>query len=165
MKNVARCGLLTVLAAMPSEFAVSLSFSQIPKAAVFVARECELTAIHRLLYGHDERSIAVLHGLGGIGKTLLAVAYLRRHKRQYSAIFWIDASTYDSILLGFSSVARQILRQHPSAALLASVDQQRPPSSILDAVAGRVGEPGRGCNAHRSPRSHFPCAYPLTRPS
>jgi hypothetical protein len=90
--------------------------------------------MHQLLYGHDSRSIAVIHGLGGIGKTQLAVAYLHQHKRLYSAIFWIDASSHDSIMLGLNHVARQILRQHPSTAALASTDLEGSPARVAEAV-------------------------------
>jgi hypothetical protein len=90
--------------------------------------------MHQLLYGHDGRSIAVLHGLGGIGKTQLAVAYLHQHKRWYSAIFWIDASSDDSIMLGLNHVARQILRHHPSTAALASIDLEGSPARVAEAV-------------------------------
>jgi AAA+ ATPase superfamily predicted ATPase len=56
----------------------------------FVARENELGEIHAALAGDGSRHSIVLHGLGGIGKTQLAVEYARRHKDSYSAIFWLD---------------------------------------------------------------------------
>jgi hypothetical protein len=36
------------------------------------------------------RCIVVLHGLGGIGKTLLTAAYAKLHKDNYPAIFWLN---------------------------------------------------------------------------
>lgn len=129
MPYIANC---RCLAAVTDEYAIDLSLSRIPRAAKFVARRSELSDMHELLDGRDDgRCIVVLHGLGGIGKTQLAVSYLQ-HKRRYSAIFWIDASSDDSIVLGFNNVARQILRQHPSTAMLASVD--------LEGSAARVAE-------------------------
>lgn len=44
----------------------------------FLARESELTQIRDILAGDGSRRIAVLHGLGGIGKTQLTLAYSRR---------------------------------------------------------------------------------------
>jgi hypothetical protein len=90
--------------------------------------------MHQLLYGHDNRSVAVLHGLGGIGKTQLAVTYVHRYKTCYSAIFWIDASSDNSIRLGFSDVARQILREYPSTTVLANVDLEGSSTRVVEAV-------------------------------
>ena len=49
----------------------------------------------------------VLRGLGGIGKTQLAVEFMRRHKDGFSAIFWLDGSSEDILK---QSIARQIDR-------------------------------------------------------
>src|SRR5436189_596248 len=62
------------------QFAVGLDPSTIPEAAQFVARERELVEMHKLLYGHSTRSTVVLHGLGGMGKTQLAIEFARKHK-------------------------------------------------------------------------------------
>ena len=53
----------------------------------FVAREKELEEIHAALTGNSRRRTVILYGLGGIGKTQLAIVYARRHKDSYSAIF------------------------------------------------------------------------------
>ena len=78
--------------------------------------------MHQLLHGHNTRSTVVLHGLGGIGKTQLAVEYTRRHKEKYTAIFWLNANDQDSLKLSFRDVAQQVLKYHPSTSLLAGVD-------------------------------------------
>jgi hypothetical protein len=43
--------------------------------------------------GECERKILVLNGLGGIGKTQLAVQFARKHQETFTAIFWIDGSS------------------------------------------------------------------------
>ncbi|KAI9682556.1 MAG: hypothetical protein M1822_006854 [Bathelium mastoideum] len=106
------------------QFAVGLNLSAIPEAAHFVAREKELAEMHQLLHGHSTRSTVVLHGLGGMGKTQLAIAYAQRHKEKYTAIFWINTSDEDSLKLSFLDVARQIARDQPEASVLASVDME-----------------------------------------
>ena len=72
--------------------------------------------IHRILSGDGSRRTVVLYGLGGIGKTQLSVAYAKRHKDSYSAIFWLNIKDEDSLKQSFARVARQIVRENPSAA-------------------------------------------------
>ena len=55
------------------QYPVRLKLRSLPKALQFVAREEELSKMHELLYGHSSRAAVVLHGLGGMGKTQLAV--------------------------------------------------------------------------------------------
>lgn len=43
------------------------------------------------------RRVVVLHGLGGIGKTQLAIEFARRHRESYTAVFWLDGSSKDSL--------------------------------------------------------------------
>jgi NB-ARC domain len=104
------------------QFSVGLDLSSLPQAAQFVAREKELTDMQRILHEHDNRSTVVLHGLGGIGKTQLALAYAMRHEEKFTAIFWLNANDEDSLRLSFRGVAQQVLKYHPSTSLLASVD-------------------------------------------
>jgi len=42
------------------------------------------------------RRIVVLYGLGGIGKIQFTVAYAKRHKDNYSAVFWLNIKDEDS---------------------------------------------------------------------
>ena len=51
------------------QFAVGLNLASFPEAAQFVGREKELSKMHKLLYGHSNRTCVVLYSLGGIGKT------------------------------------------------------------------------------------------------
>jgi Cdc6-like AAA superfamily ATPase len=104
------------------QFAVGLNLASFPEAAQFVAREKELSKMHELLHGHSNRTCVVLYGLGGIGKTQLAIEYIRRHKEKYTAIFWLNANDQDSPKLSFRDVAQQVLKYHPSTSLLAGVD-------------------------------------------
>ena len=88
----------------------------------------------RLLYGHNAQSAVVLHGLGGIGKTQLAVEYIRRHKEKYTAIFWLNANDEDSLRLSFRNLAQQVLQHHPSTNMLASVDINQNLDQVVNAV-------------------------------
>jgi AAA+ ATPase superfamily predicted ATPase len=99
-----------------------------------VAREEELAEVHSKLNGDGSRRTVVLHGLGGIGKTQLTVAYAKRHKDSYSAIFWLNIKDVDSLKQTFAKVARQMLREHPSAGRLSSVDVKENLDEVIDAV-------------------------------
>ena len=51
---------------------------------------------------------AVLWGLGGFGKTRLALKYLETYEEDYSAIIWINAATYDSVEDSFAQAAHTL---------------------------------------------------------
>jgi len=105
-----------------------------------VAREEELAEIDRTLRGDCSRRIVVLHGLGGIGKTQLTVAYAKRHKDNYSAVFWLNIKDEGSLKQGFVKAAKQILRKHPSASRLSSVDIENV-DEVIDAVKAWLSYP------------------------
>lgn len=100
----------------------------------FVGREKELQEMHAALLSDGGRRSVVLSGLGGIGKTQLAIAYARRHRDAYSAIFWLnmqDASSAGRSLILF---ARRVLQHHPCAPYLSQVDLAGSPDEIAVAV-------------------------------
>ena len=106
-----------------------------------MAREEELTDIHGILSGDGSRHTVVLHGLGGIGKTQLTVAYAKRHKDNYSAVFWLNIKDEDSLKQSFAKIARQILREHPLASRLSSVDVKENLDEVIDAVKAWLSLP------------------------
>jgi hypothetical protein len=50
----------------------------------------------------------VLHGLGGMGKTQLAVEFARRHYRRFSSVFWLDGRSEDILKRSIASCASRI---------------------------------------------------------
>lgn len=54
------------------------------------------------------RKVFVLHGLGGIGKTQLAVEFARKYQKNYSAIFWIDGSTKQKLTRSIADFASRL---------------------------------------------------------
>ncbi|HLZ63345.1 MAG TPA: tetratricopeptide repeat protein [Ktedonosporobacter sp.] len=52
--------------------------------------------------------VSVLTGLGGIGKTQVAIEYVYRYIRAYSAIFWVAAETSESLMTSLRQIANQL---------------------------------------------------------
>jgi hypothetical protein len=52
--------------------------------------------------------ISVLYGLGGIGKTQMAISFARRHQKSYSAILWINGDGMSTLLPSLSSVLPRV---------------------------------------------------------
>ncbi len=80
------------------------------------------------------KRIAVVHGLGGMGKTQLATAYAKRHREDYSAVFWLNARDETSLRQGFSKVADRILREHPSVVYVRNAVESRDLGQAVQAV-------------------------------
>jgi hypothetical protein len=133
--------LITRIGIQREDFSVAFSLSDVSEIDHFVAREEELTEIHRKLNGDGSRRTVVLHGLGGIGKTQLTVAYAKRRKGSYSAIFWLNIKDEDSLKQSFAKVAKKILREHPSASWLSSVDIKENLDEVIDAVKAWLSLP------------------------
>lgn len=79
-----------------------------PRNPFFTGREEILEALHAQL-GIDQTvaltQSSALHGLGGVGKTQLALEYAYRHALEYSAVFWISAETEEQIVTSLLRVA------------------------------------------------------------
>lgn len=94
------------------------------------------------LSSDGSRRTVVLHGLGGIGKTQLSAAYAKRHKESYSAIFWLNIKDEDALKQSFTRIARQILREYPSASRLSNIDINEHIDEVVDAVKAWLSLPG-----------------------
>jgi transposase-like protein/tetratricopeptide (TPR) repeat protein len=74
----------------------------------FTGREAILCHLHEALgpesLVHTNHSYA-LTGLGGVGKTQTALEYAYRYAHDYTAVFWIDAETRESLLSSFNALA------------------------------------------------------------
>src|SRR5579862_3173705 len=53
----------------------------------------------------SERKVYVLCGLGGMGKTQLAIEYARCHKTSYTSIFWLDGKSEQTLVQSVLSIA------------------------------------------------------------
>jgi len=83
----------------------------LPRNPFFTGREEILAALHTQLSANQVIALtqsAALHGLGGVGKTQLALEYAYRYALEYSAIFWIGAETGESILSSLLHIAEAL---------------------------------------------------------
>jgi|SRR4051794_36889271 len=64
-----------------------------------------------LLSGPDspDRKVLVLGGMGGIGKTQMAIQYAKRRRTSYSSFFWLNAASESTLKVSFRILARRIL--------------------------------------------------------
>ncbi len=74
----------------------------------FTGREEPLLHLYEML--HREHNMALtqslaMSGLGGIGKTQIALEYAYRYRANYSCVFWISAATHETLLDGFVTMA------------------------------------------------------------
>ena len=70
------------------------------------------------------RKVFVLHGLGGIGKTQLSVAFARDHRENYSAVFWIDGSSKERLRRSIADLTSR-LPQHQISEISRSYSQEK----------------------------------------
>ncbi|RYO74910.1 hypothetical protein DL764_010654 [Monosporascus ibericus] len=62
----------------------------------------------RPTHGQNRRRIFVLYGLGGIGKTQLAIHFARRYKDTFSSVFWLDGRSEDRLRQSIARCASRI---------------------------------------------------------
>lgn len=126
---------LTCSGAQWQDFGVTFAIDEVMSVEPLVARQSELGEMRRVLHSDGSRRTVVIHGLEGMGKTQLMIAFAKRHREDYSAVFWLNAKDNDSMVASFTNVARQILRDHPTAKGLESVDSPTAKDGVaVDAV-------------------------------
>ena len=78
---------------------------------LFMGREAELKQMEAILLPDSHsltRKELILGGMGGIGKTQLAIAYAKKHYT-YSSIFWLNAISESALRTSLRRLAPQIL--------------------------------------------------------
>jgi transcriptional regulator with XRE-family HTH domain len=83
----------------------------LPRNLYFTGREEILEALHAQLGASQTVALtqsSALHGLGGVGKTQIALEYAYRHALEYSAVFWIGSETEEQIVSNLLRIAETL---------------------------------------------------------
>ncbi|KAK2589955.1 hypothetical protein QQS21_012367 [Conoideocrella luteorostrata] len=79
----------------------------------------------------DQASFA-LHGIGGVGKTQIALQYIYDHLNDYPAIFWVAADSHVKLSQSYVAAAKQLQIEPP--------DSTRDPDTIVRLFKSWLGE-------------------------
>ncbi|MFK0109103.1 FxSxx-COOH system tetratricopeptide repeat protein [Streptomyces sp. NPDC091217] len=98
----------------------------------FTGREILLERLHERLRGGFTAVLPeALHGMGGVGKSQIAVEYVYQHNREYRLVWWISAEQESQIVQSLIELGEQMGLQAGS--------EMRAVPAVLDAL--RVGHP------------------------
>ena len=111
------CRLICLTADLLSEYDKGLNIFDAPDMGegLFIGRETELQGIESILDLESSRpslsrKVIVLGGVGGIGKTQLAVDFAKRHSSSFSSIFWLKANTEATLKSSLRTVANRVFQ-------------------------------------------------------
>ena len=77
-----------------------------PPNESFYGRDNDISFLHESVSNPGE--ICVVHGLGGVGKTLTTVEYAYRYREAYDCIFWLQADTAPGLAESYCDIAHSL---------------------------------------------------------
>lgn len=114
----------------------------------FTGRQDELLAMHAVLRESEADAqhprIAVLYGLGGMGKTQLAIQYAHCYGDSYTSVWWVNAKTTATLTKDFLKILHEVVSHH---ARLRTGTGQNPDyawiATMLGLPFGAISEAGK----------------------
>jgi tetratricopeptide (TPR) repeat protein len=100
----------------------------------FTGREALLAAVEAQLRNEETAAVLphALHGMGGVGKSQLAIEYVYRHAHEYNVVWWIPSEREALVLGALTDLAAALKLDVPRQANVAV-------PAVLEAL--RTGEP------------------------
>lgn len=74
----------------------------------FKGREELLQAVRDALVGGDHAVVQALHGMGGVGKTQIAIEYTHRFAADYHLVWWVNSERRELIAEQFAALAGEL---------------------------------------------------------
>ena len=94
-------------------FAIPFSLSNLPRNSGFVGREYLLETLKQEIEeGRNTLNAIVLYGAGGMGKTQLALEYVYQSYKDYTSVFWINAASEETTILGFTGIMKRLIKYY-----------------------------------------------------
>jgi hypothetical protein len=112
IKKIYQSSLLELLSKLPATKPINLPYHSI--ANLFMGRENDLNMLYTEMQTAHKRAAAIvgssIHGLGGIGKTRLAIEYAWRYQNDYNALLFVAADSPEKLFSNLAALsARPIL--------------------------------------------------------
>ena len=118
------------------KYRIAFSLKGIPATDYYVERADEMQQLELFFQPtlpRKGRSIFVVHGMGGMGKTQLCVRFARKYQEHFSAIFWLDGSSRDALVQSMANAASRV-SQLKSALLTAAASTGKGMQELAEAL-------------------------------
>ncbi|GFF56548.1 putative Pfs, NB-ARC and TPR domain protein [Aspergillus udagawae] len=118
-------------------FYVPLDLATMPAVGRFLGRQDQLDDLWQYLRptNSQSRKVAILHGLGGIGKTQLAIRFVRDHINDFTAIFWLHSKDRGTLLQSLSSIFPQLPGQSQNTKAINDEEVEQRARNVLGWLA------------------------------
>ncbi len=88
----------------------------------FAGRDEDLNELHVSLGSREpNKKVAAIHGLGGVGKTQVAVEYAYRFAKDFQIVWWLSADEPATLALMYSKLGQRLGMRFPDGAKLDDV--------------------------------------------